>query len=155
MGLLGDLLKKEAKKMLSEAVADRSRNNHQTSASQSRNETSRSDQNSGQNAENWESVTDRIRRVIAENYAGYEVRERVPATEWGGTRDMRTYDFVLYSAGEAKLTILVLSGGADYKRKAVKDAHTLSEQKGAHCINIMEYLPSTYEYINERIRSFL
>ena len=126
MGLLGDLLKKEAKKMLSEAVADRSRNSHQSGTSQNRQAAARSDRSSGQNEEDWESVTDRIRRVIAENYAGYEVREQVPATEFGGTRDIRTYDFVLYSAGAAKLTILVLAGGSDYRTKAVKDAHGLS-----------------------------
>ncbi|MBQ1393905.1 MAG: hypothetical protein II919_05655 [Lachnospiraceae bacterium] len=102
-----------------------------------------------------ESLHDRIRKVLRENYSEYEVRENVPAGEFGEKNDGMPYSFVLYHGGSVKLTIMVLNGRNDYKLKRVVNAHKASKNAGANCINIMSYLPSTYEYINQRIYDHL
>lgn len=162
MGMFGELFKKEAKKMLSEALAGTgakngqgsNRNQSHNSHGSYGNQDSASYNREPQERETDE-IKDRIRKVLSENYASYEVRENVPPQELGGTDEMRNYDFVLYSNGQVRLTILVLYGRSDYKRYAVRLSHEQSRKAGAECINVMDYLPSTSAYINERIGKML
>ena len=148
MKLFGDLLKKEAKKMLSEALTGQKHNSNQHDSGQSTGQSSTN--RSGDNDET--DVKERIRRVIADHYSAYEVKENVSPVEFGGTRGMSSFSFVMYQGGVARLTILVLYDSNGYRRKAVRQAHEISEQAGAKCINIMQYFPSTYDYINRRIQ---
>lgn len=135
MGLFGDLLKNKVEKLGRDVIGSKD-----VFSSLLKNET-----------EKPESVSDRVRRVIKENYAEYELCERVQASELGGEYDAQKYSFMLCRDGRAKLTIMVLEGKNDYHRKNVRLAHKASESAGVPCINIMEYLPSTYEYIKDKI----
>lgn len=97
------------------------------------------------------SVSQRIRNVVNTYYCGYTLEENVNPGIFYAQPEAWNYSFVLSRDGMPALTIMVLSGHNDYRKKAVELAHQASESAGVHCINIMEYLPSGEDYINQRI----
>ena len=154
MGLFGDLINKETKKLLKDVLKAQ-----QTAKSDNGQKSDR--RNVPQYGERpeppgtVEALRDRIRSVIMENYSGYEVQENVPSGQFGKSQYGRAYDFVLMENGRPKLMILVLNGRNDYKYAWVREAHRISKEQSAKCMNVMTYLPSTAEYINETIKKNL
>lgn len=100
-------------------------------------------------------VFQRVRNVVNTYYPGYTLEENVNTGIFGGAEEAWNYSFVLSQAGTPALTIMVLSGHNDYRKKPVVSAHNASEVAGVHCINIMEYLPSGEAYINQRIAQYI
>lgn len=100
-------------------------------------------------------VFQRVRNVVNTYYPGYTLEENVNTGIFGGAEEAWNYSFVLSRAGTPVLTIMVLSGHNDYRKKPVVSAHNASEAAGVHCINIMEYLPSGETYINQRIAQYI
>lgn len=98
-----------------------------------------------------DSVSERIVRVADKYYPEYELSENIDAGVFYAETGARNYSFALSREGKICLTIMVLKDKNDYKRKSVILAHRASENAGVHCINIMEYLPSSENYINGRI----
>ncbi|MBR3646336.1 MAG: hypothetical protein IKN54_07940 [Lachnospiraceae bacterium] len=90
----------------------------------------------------------RIEQVVVEQYSSYELRPEVSPSVFNGSSDARTISYVLYYRTEPKLGIMVLSNTNDYKKADVLASHKVCKDAGFNCINIMSYLPSTYEYIN-------
>lgn len=96
-------------------------------------------------------VKQRIRNVVNTYYCGYTIEENVNPCIFYAQPEASNYSFVLSRDGQPALSIMVLSGHNDYRKKSVMLAHDASEAAGVHCINIMEYLPSTEDYIKQRI----
>lgn len=141
MGFFGDLFKKEAGKMVSDFVGDITNVNKTEKfnpAKQSR-----------------QDVIDRTKKVLEENFSEYIVYNNIEPGQFGNFYGGRNYDFVLYDGSAKKLAILVLSGHNDYGCKAVRISKEAATEEGIKCINIMSYLPSTYDYIKARIQENL
>lgn len=92
-------------------------------------------------------LNERIEKVASERYPEYELKKDVSASIFAADSQAWNYSYTLNKNGNVCLTIMVLKGKNDYRRKAVMLAHEASEKAGVHCINIMEYLPSKEDYI--------
>lgn len=97
------------------------------------------------------SVNERIEKVIHEYYPDYEFDKNISADIFNAASNTCKYSYVLKKNGSICLTIIVLSDKNAYRKSNVVAAHNASENAGVHCINIMTYLPSEEEYINQRI----
>ena len=95
------------------------------------------------------------KKVLEENFSEYIVYNAIEPGQFGNFYGGRNYDFVLYDGSAKKLAILVLSGHNDYGCKAVRISKEAATEEGIKCINIMSYLPSTYDYIKARIQENL
>lgn len=96
-------------------------------------------------------LNERIEKVVRERYPEYELKKDVDASIFSADAKAWNYSYTLSKNGNVGLTIMVLQGKNDYRRKAVTLAHEASEKAGVHCINIMEYLPSKEDYIIKAI----
>lgn len=159
MGFLDSLLKRETRKIISsvvdnvvDGVTDKIRNG----------------QNSGGTAgvKTVSGVVDpeedcygevaviraRVEKVFSEEWSGYEVRRDIPAAEMGAPEGSRAYSYGLYLEGQPKAMVMLLDGGADYKRKNVVMSHKACEQKGVFCMNLLRHMPNRRSYISQRLK---
>lgn len=97
------------------------------------------------------SVNERIEKVVHECYPDYELKKNVSSNIFNTEKFAAKYTYTLSRFDAVRLTIMVLSDKNAYRRSDVVAAHNASENAGVHCINIMTYLPSTEEYIKQRI----
>lgn len=141
MGFFGDLFKKEAGKMVSDFVGDITNVNKTEKFNPAK--------------QLRQDVIDRTKKVLEENFSEYIVYNNIEPGQFGNFYGGRNYDFVLYDGSAKKLAILVLSGHNDYGCKAVRISKEAATEEGIKCINIMSYLPSTYDYIKARIQENL
>lgn len=100
-------------------------------------------------------VPDRIEMVVKNHFPSYTLKANINASVFGGDSQARTISYVMYEYDEPKLGIMVLSGSNDYRKNDVRLAHSACTDSGFKCINIMTYLPSTYEYIKDVISNNL
>jgi hypothetical protein len=171
MGFLENLLKKEAKKMLSnvintakdevirtinsdpEAEYKTASSTTATSAQKSApvaTGTANSDENF---CETEKELGERIAKVVANEWPGYELRKDIPAKEMDAAFGARKYSYGLYKDGTPKAMILVLDGRSLYCRKDTRLAHEACRDKGVFCMNLMMHLPNRYSYIAEQLRN--
>lgn len=140
MGLFKDLFSKTANKLANEVIDNvKSYANDNTAAS-----------SSAKHGKNL-SVNERIEKVVHECYPDYELKKNVSSNIFNTEKFAAKYTYTLSRFDAVRLTIMVLSDKNAYRRSDVVAAHNASENAGVHCINIMTYLPSTEEYIKQRI----
>lgn len=96
-------------------------------------------------------VEQRVQNVCARSFPEYILKSNISVSELNPAIEARNYSFMLYKDNSPKLAIMVLPGHNDYAKKNVKAAHEVCRTYGINCINIMTYLPSTEEYITDRI----
>lgn len=96
-------------------------------------------------------VDQRIRNVCARSFPEYTLKSCISASEVNAGHDARNFSFMLFRDNSPKLAIMVLSGHNEYAKTDVRAAHEACRSYGINCINIMTYLPSTEEYITDRI----
>ncbi len=96
-------------------------------------------------------VNQRIKNVCAYSFPEYTLKSNISASIVNADSEARDFSFMLYRDNSPKLAIMVLSGHNDYAKRDVKAAHKACRVYGINCINIMTYLPSTEEYITDRI----
>lgn len=171
MGFLQNLLKKEAKKMLSNVIntakdevvrtinADPDaeyKSTVSTPASapvQKSAPVAASAANSDEDfCESEKELGERIARIVAEEWPGYELRKDIPASEMDAAFGARKYSYGLYKNGTPKAMILVLDGRSLYCRKDTRLAHDACWKKGVFCMNLMMHLPNRRSYISKQLR---
>lgn len=140
MGILKNLFSNTANRLANDLI-DNVKN--QALSNMSSSKSVRSAKNSG--------VYERIEKVVREYYPDYQLEKDISANIFNITSDACRYSYVLKKGNSICLTIIVLSDKNAYRKYDVVSAHNASENAGVHCINIMTYLPSTEEYINQRI----
>lgn len=172
MGFLQNLLKKEAKKMLSNVIntakdevvrtinADPDaeyKSTVSTPASapvQKSAPVAASVANSDEDfCESEKELGERIAKIVAEEWPGYELRKDIAASEMDAAFGARKYSYGLYKNGTPKAMILVLDGRSLYCRKDTRLAHEACWQKGVFCMNLMMHLPNRRSYIAEQLRN--
>lgn len=157
MGFLDNLLKNSVKKIAGETIDKVMGDTFDefTQAGKSILNTATANSSSQSHSSRELSLPERIEKVCANQFPEYEVNKNVDSSICNADPAAWKYSYTLSRDGVLKLTILVLYDKNDYKRKAVRLAHEASEQMNVHCINIMDYLPSTEEYITNAIASHI
>jgi len=159
MGFLQNLLKKEAKKMLSNVINTakdevvRTINSDpeaEYKSSTSANSAANSDEDF---CESEKELGERIAKIVTEEWPGYELRKDIPAGEMDAAFGARKYSYGLYKDGAPKAMILVLDGRSQYCRKDTRLAHEACKEKGVFCMNLMMHLPNRRSYIAEQLRN--
>lgn len=147
MGFLSNLLKNEAKKLVSDVLDDKVKN--VTSGKSSGNQPEMNNEMSKKGLQS------RMERVFQTEFAGYEIRKNVSAFDVFGDSEACNYTYGMYLNGSPKAMIIILNDKNAYRKKSVRLAHTACENYGIPCFNFMSYLPSTYDYIKERLHESL
>lgn len=168
MGFLQNLLKKEARKMLSNVINTAKDEVVRTINSDPEAEYKASGSASVQTAtpvassaansdedfcESEKELGERIAKIVTEEWPGYELRKDIPAREMDAAFGARKYSYGLYKDGAPKAMILVLDGRSQYCRKDTRLAHEACKAKGVFCMNLMMHLPNRRSYIAEQLRN--
>ena len=168
MGFLQNLLKKEAGKLISNVINTakdeviRTINTDPTATNKPADVTptrtaapaATSSANSDEDfCESEKELGERIAKVIANEWPGYELRKNISAGEMDAAFGARKYSYGLYKDGTPKAMILVLDGRSLYCRKDTRLAHEACDAKGVFCMNLMMHLPNRYSYIAEQLRN--
>lgn len=170
MGFLDNLLKKETRKAISKMVGNavdnvfdnlndtinsKMGNNGETANSTVTVNTASAAATNDPDEENCyyeESVVRaRIEKVAAEEWAGYELRKNISASEMGAEAGAKDYTYGLYLNGIPMAMILILDAD-EYRLKRVRLAHQACRDKGVFCMNLMLQLPNRRSYISEMLR---
>lgn len=155
MGFLGDLLKKEAKKVVSNAIdnvtgsftGNSSDKTDYSSAKPDKTYAKRNEEGGGETG-----FRSRFEEIIAEEWSGYELVQDVSAYDFGAEDGARDYSYGLYYNGEPKAMIMVIRGHNDYRKKEVVKAQKACINNGIVYLNFMVYFPNSREYISERLK---
>ena len=151
MGFLQNLLKKEAKKMLSNVINTAKDEVVRTiNSDPEANSAAYSDEDF---CESEKELGKRIAKIVTEEWPGYELRKDIPAGEMDAAFGARKYSYGLYKDGAPKAMILVLDGRSQYCRKDTRLAHEACKEKGVFCMNLMMHLPNRRSYIAEQLRN--
>lgn len=161
MGFLDNLLKREARKFISNVVdnvVDTALDNLNsslqptTSSAPARN-TFTTDENPDEDDCYYEEsiVCDRIERIAASEWSGYELRKNIPALELGADSNARDYSYGLYLNGVPKAMIIIIDIPSHYKKKDVRLAHEACERQQIYCMNLLLHLPNRYSYISKQL----
>lgn len=168
MGFLQNLLKKEARKMLSNVI-----NTAKDEVVRTINSDPEAEYNSSASApvqvtapvtssatssdedfcESEKELGERIAKIVTEEWPGYELRKNISAKELDAAFGARKYSYGLYKDGTPKAMILVLDGRSLYCRKDTRLAHEACKAKGVFCMNLMMHLPNRRSYIAEQLRN--
>lgn len=154
MGFLSKILKKEAGKLVSEAIDSVVDTVKETVND---NGDVRVSGGSSRNIEMlWgeEGLRERLKDVLKREWAEYDIRENIPAEEMNAQKGARAYSYGIYQDGQPKAMLMVLSDTdhCEYKRKDIRLAKQACEAKGVPYMNFIGHLPNTTEYISTRLR---
>ncbi len=172
MGFLDRLLKSEARRLVSSVVSNavddvinNLTNDRGTDASSTVDTTYRSDTVSTRTTKDTTSpdeehcgydkniVCARIEDVVANEWAGYELRTNIPAYEMGAENGSRDYTYGLYLDGAPKAMIIILDTPSHYRMKDVRLSHEACRASNVFCMNLMLHLPNRRSYISEQLRN--
>lgn len=101
-----------------------------------------------------ETVDVKLRKILAKEFAQYEIKEQVSPTTLGGTGKFMSYDFAVYENGVAKLFIMVV-----YNNTCRQREYRWSKEEAAHAgvpmINFVCAFENKIEYIINRLHQYL
>ncbi|MBQ2934673.1 MAG: hypothetical protein IJD96_00385 [Lachnospiraceae bacterium] len=174
MGFLDNLLKKEARKIIS-GVVDSVVDNVLDGAKEAVNQSGISGnvQKKTQTAINRASeasavcneeescygkesvVRARMEQCLTREFPGYTLRKNVSASEIGTYDIAWTYTYGIYRDGQAVAMINLLAGANDYKRKIVLQSKTACRNAGIGYVHFILRLPNRSSYVAQQLRSIL
>lgn len=174
MGFLDNLLKKEARKIIS-GVVDSVVDNVIDGAKEAMNQSgiSESVQRKKQTVMNCANevsaaysaeesccgqasvVRARIEQCLAQEFAGCTLKENVNAAEIGAYDISWTYTYGVYRAGQAVAMINLLAGANDYRRNIVLQSKAACRNAGIGYVHFILRLPNRSSYVAEQLRSIL
>lgn len=96
----------------------------------------------------------KIRKVLAEDFSSYEVKENVSPTTIGGTGKFLNYSFGVYKDGAPKLFIMMV-GKNTCSTRLYRFSKEQAAKSGVTMINFISHYPNNVEYIKERLKKYL
>lgn len=142
MGFFDNLIKKEAKKFISNVVGN-------TADGQIQPNVPRRERISEKIG--VKGLKERLEAVISDEYGDYQLRGNVPASEFGAEYGSRNYSYGLYKEGYPKALIIVIENRNHYRKKEVRLSRDAAERQGIPCMCFFSHLPNRTEYISERL----
>lgn len=171
MGFLNNLIKREARKVISSAVSDavddlisgssKTESLSGTTAYGSSTTTygtgTKEAARDEKPCKGEKELRQRLERVFAEEWSGYELRKNVSAAELGADAGARDYSYGVYFDGQLKAVLMILdtnsSQSNEYRKKDVKASKRACEVRGIPYLNFISRLPNRRSYISERLRN--
>ncbi len=95
-----------------------------------------------------------IEEIIARDFPSLTVRKEVPASEMYGEPGARNYTYGLYLDGQPKAMIMLLDKDNHnlYRHSSIKKAQRACEEQRVPYMNFMLYMSNRPEYIAERFQ---
>lgn len=160
MGFLGNILRNQVEKMVSNAVDDVVDNTvgsairnvfgqngkegtQNFSDSSNTSKTQKSKSSSGEKL-----LKSRLEEVFAEEFPGYEVRKDLQA----GVTGAKNYSYGLYLNGMPRAMIMVCNNGVHHAVRGERLAEQASKSYGVPYMNFFAHLPNEKEYIANRLK---
>lgn len=100
-------------------------------------------------------VRARIEECLQREFPGYLLRENVGASDIGAYDISRTYTYGIYRDGQAVAMINLLEGANDYKSKAISQSKAACRNAGIGYVHFILRLPNRSSYIAEQLRGIL
>lgn len=156
MGFFSDLIKRETKKIMSDVVDNAIGDTFKKPVSETSTSAGMNGKISSDSRKRRESgereLRKRLEQIFAEEWADYEVRKNVPASELNAQPEAKTYSYGIYWCGQPKAMIMILTDRNQYRKKEVRLAGDACRMNGIPYMNFMSYLPNTCEYISKRLK---
>lgn len=97
----------------------------------------------------------KLDQVLASDFAGYQVTRNVsPRTMGDNGANTLPYSYVISSAGQVKLLIMVCYGNTCSKR-GYRFSKTFAQNQGYTLINFLVSCPNEISYIRDRLHQYL
>lgn len=93
-----------------------------------------------------------LESVLSSEWSGFEVRREIPAAEFEAPEKARAYSYGLYENGQPKAMFLIVTDKNHYLNSATRLAQTACKANGIPCMNFFSHLPNTTEYISQRLK---
>lgn len=100
------------------------------------------------------SVEDKLRKILAEDFAQYEVKENVSPVTLGGTGNFMPYSFGIYENGTPKLFIMVVSNNTCSQR-LYRWSKEEAAKAGVTMINFVGHFENKMDYVKNRLQQYL
>ena len=171
MGFLENLLKKESRKIISgvmDAVADTvadsvkdaigQAGNKQSSQSVKQTKHSEAVQKNADEEDccfSEEIVEERIRKILASDFAGMELKKKIASNEIGAGHLSWNYTYGVYKDGAPVAMVNVLDNKNDYKRKIVLQSRQACADAGIGYVHFLLHLPNRSSYIKEQLKKII
>lgn len=168
MGFLDNLLRREVRKVISNAVDtvvdDTLQNvfgkNEQSNAGSTgsgadpEKENKAATKNSGCSGEKL--LRRRIEEIAARELPDYELRQQVPSSQVGAPEGAEPYfEYGFYQGGVLVAVIKILTNNNAYCRKSVRLAQQACRDHQVIYMNFMSYMTNRPEYISKRLKDNL
>lgn len=96
----------------------------------------------------------KIRKVLAESFPQYEIRENVSPATIGGQGKFMNYTFGVYAAGSPKLFIMLV-GKTTCSSRLYRWSKEQAAKSGVTMINFVAHYPNDTGYIKDRLQKYL
>ncbi len=100
-------------------------------------------------------IEKRIRKVLTENFCGYELRKDVDAASVGMSGSTWTYSYGIFRDGMVVGMVNILSNPNDYKKKMVLQSKQACADQRIGYVHFLSHLPNRYSYIENQIKKNL
>ncbi len=100
-------------------------------------------------------IEKRIRKVLTENFGGYELRKDVDAASVGMSGSTWTYSYGIFKDGMVVGMVNILSNPNDYKKKIVLQSKQACADQRIGYVHFLSHLPNRYSYIENQIKKVL
>lgn len=94
----------------------------------------------------------RLEEVFKNEYATYELKQNVPSREMGAESGAVDYSYGLYKDGAAVAFINVIENRNDYSLKRYRMAKEAAVNGGVPHMNFFAHLPNETSYISARLK---
>ena len=173
MGFLDNLLKKEARKIISgvvdsvvDTVADSAREAFNQAGFDSPSEkTNKGGGGAGREFSIGEDEEDccreaavveaRIRKILSEEFSDCELQKNVAAASIGAGYLDWSYTYAVVRAGQMVAMINILGNPNDYKRKVVLQSKQACADMGLGYVHFLLHLPNRSSYIKQQLTKIL
>ena len=99
-----------------------------------------------------ECLRQRLEKIMKNEWAEYEVRTEVPASQMNAPEKSRAYSYGMYLDGEPKAFIMILTNKNHYGLKAVVNSQFAAVENGVPYMNFFTHLPNRESYISNRLK---
>ncbi len=155
MGFLGDLFKKTAKNLISDAIGNAT-GDFGTGSSSSAGRPSNHSQVSGNGRlkGSGEAVLrKRLENEFAMNYSDCIIQREVSSSVVGAGEGSAAFSYGIYQNGQPIGFVQVVTSTGHYVKSCIRSAKEAAEAMGIPCLIFMSHLPNTEEYITTRLAS--
>ncbi len=166
MGFLENLVKKQVRRVVSEAVEDAVDNTlgsalrnafgtngtegtqNFSSSSATVSHTTTTTKKTGNKGSGEKVLRQRLEEVFAEEWSGYTVQQDLMS----GVTGARNYSYGLYLNGVPKAMIMIITSNSHHNKKEDRLAAQASASYGVPYMDFYSHLPNEKEYISKRLK---